>query len=113
MCKLLNGNSFELMKKIPDKSIDLILTDPPYWHNKSNGLPKVGNKTILKNDLYAREGKMISQMSDFKPNDIVKFLNEAKRVMKLMNCYLFCNDSQIATYGKWAEENKDRKCEGQ
>ena len=25
--------------------------------------------------------------------------------MKLMNCYIFCNDSQIASYGKWAEDN--------
>ena len=106
MVELIKGDCLDLMKKIPDKSIDLIVTDPPYWHNKSNGPPKVGKKTILNNDLYARDGKMISQMSDFKPEDIVKFLDEAKRVMKLMNCYLFCNDSQIATYGKWAEENK-------
>ena len=30
MYKLLNGDCLELMKKIPDKSIDMILTDPPY-----------------------------------------------------------------------------------
>lgn len=24
------GDSYELIKKIPDKSIDLIVTDPPY-----------------------------------------------------------------------------------
>ena len=28
--KLYNGDCLELMKLIPDKSIDLILTDPPY-----------------------------------------------------------------------------------
>lgn len=28
--KLLNGDCLELMKTIPDSSIDLILTDPPY-----------------------------------------------------------------------------------
>ena len=27
---LLQGNCFELMKNIPDESIDMILTDPPY-----------------------------------------------------------------------------------
>lgn len=106
MYKLLQGDCIELMKKIPDKSVDLIITDPPYWHNKSSSLPTAGEKTMLKNDLYARDSKMISQMSEFNPNNIVEFLNEAKRVMKIMNCYLFCNDSQIATYGKWAEENK-------
>ena len=28
--KLYNGDCLELMKSIPDKSVDLILTDPPY-----------------------------------------------------------------------------------
>lgn len=28
--KLLHGDCLELMKDIPDKSVDLILTDPPY-----------------------------------------------------------------------------------
>ena len=28
--KIICGDCFEIMKKIPDKSIDLILTDPPY-----------------------------------------------------------------------------------
>jgi len=30
MILIKNGNAFELIKEIPDKSIDLILTDPPY-----------------------------------------------------------------------------------
>ena len=30
MIELLNGDCLELMKDIPDKSIDMILTDPPY-----------------------------------------------------------------------------------
>lgn len=28
--KIYNGDCLELMKEIPDKSIDLVLTDPPY-----------------------------------------------------------------------------------
>ena len=40
--KLINGNSLELLKTIPDKSVDLILIDPPYnikkasWDNIPN-----------------------------------------------------------------------------
>ena len=30
MIKLLQGDCLELMKDIPDESIDLIVTDPPY-----------------------------------------------------------------------------------
>ena len=28
--KIILGDSFKLLKEIPDKSIDLIVTDPPY-----------------------------------------------------------------------------------
>ena len=27
--KIIQGDSYELIKKLPDKSIDLIVTDPP------------------------------------------------------------------------------------
>ena len=30
MIKLLHGDCLELMKDIPDKSVDMVLTDPPY-----------------------------------------------------------------------------------
>lgn len=33
MVKLLNGDCLELMKQMKDKSVDLILTDPPYGMN--------------------------------------------------------------------------------
>lgn len=33
MIQLINGDCLEEMKKIPDKSIDLVLTDPPYGVN--------------------------------------------------------------------------------
>lgn len=31
------GNCLELMKEIPDESIDLVITDPPYEINTSGG----------------------------------------------------------------------------
>jgi site-specific DNA-methyltransferase (adenine-specific) len=34
--KLLQGDCLELMKNIPDKSIDLIATDPPYDVSATN-----------------------------------------------------------------------------
>ena len=33
MLNLINGDCLEVMKTIPDKSIDLVLTDPPYGIN--------------------------------------------------------------------------------
>ena len=34
MINLLQGDCLELMKDIPDKSIDMILCDPPFWDNQ-------------------------------------------------------------------------------
>ena len=43
--KIYNADCLELMKEIPDKSIDLVLTDPPYGiGNKFKGGEKFGIK---------------------------------------------------------------------
>ena len=34
MFELYNGDCLEVMKQIPDHSIDMILCDPPLWDNK-------------------------------------------------------------------------------
>ena len=40
MIKLLQGDCLELMKDIPDKSIDMILCDPPLLEQlDANGIP--------------------------------------------------------------------------
>ncbi len=43
---LLCGDCLEIMKDIPDKSVDLVLTDPPYNASNSNIGFKEGYKTI-------------------------------------------------------------------
>lgn len=51
MIDLRNGDCLELMKGIPDKSIDLVVTDPPYGINyQSNMRVKSEKFDILKND---------------------------------------------------------------
>lgn len=39
MCKikLYNADCLDILKKLPDKCIDLILTDPPYLISATNG----------------------------------------------------------------------------
>ena len=105
-----NGDSFELIKQIPDKSISLIVTDPPYWHKKS---PATTTKNIQyetkssfsNSKLFRADGFMMSEMSDFTPELVDSFLDEAKRIMKIMNCYVFCNDTLVPYYTMWAEKN--------
>ena len=57
------GDAIEEMKKIPDKSINLIVTDPPYNLNKNYG----NNSDNLEFDEYLDFSK--------------RWLNEASRVL--------------------------------
>ena len=47
------GDCLDLMREMPDKSVDLVLTDPPYGigeaagKNKTRGGPAFGNPTKI------------------------------------------------------------------
>lgn len=47
--KIICGDCLEVMKDIPDKSIDLVLTDPPYGINV---IGSIGGSNIVKANLY-------------------------------------------------------------
>lgn len=82
--KLIHGDCLELMKDIPDKSIDLIVNDPPYnikkaeWDNIKNYIEWCG-----------------------------KWLLECQRVLKDNGSfYFFHNDFlQVVDLQKWIKEN--------
>ena len=90
--KLYNGNCLELMKLIPDKSIDLILTDPPYKITaRGNG----GNSGGMFQKKEVNNGKV------FKVNDleIEDWLPEFYRVLKDgTHCYIMTNNKNITHY---------------
>ena len=49
---LKKGDCYKLLKTLPDKSIDLILTDPPYNLSQySTGNLKFANRADLNNDI--------------------------------------------------------------
>jgi DNA modification methylase len=106
-----NIDAFELLKSLDDKSIDLIVTDPPYWHKKSPGKPYSERNTYETNskfansNLFKADGMMMQTMSDFTDKDVYRLLPEFKRVMKIMNAYIFCNDTLVPYYAMWAEQN--------
>lgn len=95
MCitKLLQGDCLELMKKIPNESIDLIVTDPPYKMNHSKGgCTNIGMKNKWQGNIKAGNTVM-----GFDTN--IKFadwLPEIYRALKNgSHCYIFCNDKNI------------------
>lgn len=84
MTQLFYGDCLEIIKNIPDSSVDMILTDPPYKIETSGGgIYKQGRKEYIKD---------IGQMSNGFPEEI---LNQCCRVMKKINIYLFCSQKQI------------------
>ena len=93
------GDCFEIIPLIPDKSIDMILTDPPYEFISKDpiggGFMKNENKKHLVN---IKESFGMS----FNPEN---FLNSIKRIMKKYNLYVFTNKNLLCKYIDFAESN--------
>ena len=86
------GDCYELIKKIPDKSIDLILIDPPYDFHCGTI-----NKTGIFKDRLVAPGKEIVNMNINNGYDI-SILKEFVRVLKTINIFIWCNKEQIRDY---------------
>ena len=86
------GDAYELIKQIDDKSIDLIITDPPYEFT----INQCNNSKLFRD-------RKINSYEDIKKTNINKgidysILNEFVRVLKKINCYIWCNKEQIFDY---------------
>lgn len=84
--QLLNGDCMELLKTIPDSSVDLVVTDPPYEIATTGGGLAVNGQVK-----QWKEHDLDSMKDGFSP----VVLDELCRVMKKVNCYFFCSQKQI------------------
>lgn len=93
--RIYHGDCFELIRGIPDNSIDLVVTDPPYDIHTDPG-KTVGNKIgkSLKgiDRVVAERSKIVDGYG------IVELGNELVRVMKNINAYFWCSKKQIPDY---------------
>ena len=90
MVKLLCGDCLELMKDIPDKSVDLVTIDPPYEFAQHGGGGAFGSrKREYHNEL---EADTLTKGFD------TAVLDELVRVMRKVNIYIWCNKEQIKQY---------------
>lgn len=97
------GDCQELLKNIPDKSIDLIVTDPPYIL-ETDGAGMFGKKA----DNYGGQ-RYVMKNIDFMKNGIEEdVLDELVRVMKKINIYIWCSQKQLPIFYKYFVEKK--KC---
>ena len=79
--KIYTGNSIEVLKTLPDNSIDCCITSPPYW-----GLRDYGHDEQLGNEKHFREFV----------HNLANIFDEVKRVLKdTGTCFVNLGD----TYG--------------
>ena len=93
------GDALERLKEIPDNSVDLIVTDPPYLikNTTAGGKSKLAQSIQGMNDEIKEEG-----LTEGYNNQI---LEEMLRVMKKINLYIWCNAAQIPAYLKYFVED--------
>lgn len=105
--RVMLGDCFALMKDIPDHSVDLILTDPPYLFNRHGGItPGTDTNSIGgRSELYNFGNKLMSEMGDFGKDQIYQLLDESERLLKIMRAYYFCNETALQYYMSWATEH--------
>ena len=89
-----NEDCLKGLKNIPDNSIDLVITDPPYKINSGKRGGAFGGD---KRSYHAQ----VRILSDGITNEI---LDELVRVMKKINIYIWCNKNQIRQYVDYFED---------
>lgn len=88
--KVIHGDCLEVMKQIPDKCVDLVLTDPPYG---------MDYQSSWRTDKYDKIANDVT-LEWIKP-----FFVECFRVMKdNTHIYAFCNDYAISEFRNAMEE---------
>jgi DNA modification methylase len=101
MIDLRQGDCLEIMKDIPNNSIDLVVIDPPYLieNTKAGGNSKLA-KSIQGMNNEIKENNLTNGFD-------IKCLDELFRVMKKPNIYIWCNHKQIPMYLDYFVKEKD------
>lgn len=94
--QIYNEDCLDLMSKLPNNCVDLILTDPPYELDSHGG----GQNADLHRKLSDKHIDFISNGFDF------KILDECCRVLKKMNFAVFCSNKQISKLMTYFENLK-------
>lgn len=97
------GDCLEVMKQIPNESVDLVLTDPPY--NISQ------NKKIFRDYRSGKNGDIIMDFGEWDYNfNIIPFLTEAKRVLNDNGSIIVWTSEQLfGEYRRWFEKEMHPK----
>lgn len=90
--EIILGDAYSLIKTLPDNSVDLIVTDPPYE------FVHIGFRSTPENKWYHRGYADEISEDNLKNGIDLEILDEFVRVLKKTNVYIFCNKEQIYDY---------------
>lgn len=95
--KIVCADCMDILKELPDKCIDLVLTDPPYIMNNHGGIVHTGSfKRKLTNEKHI---DFICQ--DF---DYLSVFKEFIRICKKLNIFIFCSNAQLSRTMRFFED---------
>ena len=93
------GDCLEVMKTIPDGSVDLVVTDPPYEFKPGGfggGQKEISKRKLkqdINNNLFNQEFDTLTLMSEF------------KRILKKMNVVVFGTEKMMNKLMNYCEDN--------
>ncbi|PZT47708.1 hypothetical protein B6S12_07555 [Helicobacter valdiviensis] len=99
-CIIKHQEALEFLKTLEDKSVDLVLTDPPYIMC-DGGMGGICGKRRNYNKLYSNSLK-----SHLREGFNFKILDEIRRVNNPLNAYFFCNAKLLAKLLEYFKEDK-------
>ena len=104
---LRHGDCYELIPALPDKSVDLVICDPPYQLGSIHGSGMFSEKNYGK---YGRT-RNINMLRNLEKLDSVvfepaKLLDMLVPKMRAFYGYFFCNKALVADYINWANAHK-------
>lgn len=124
--KIVLGDCYELIKKIPDNSIDLVIIDPPYEFDMGGGGGRFGTKERNYHNEYlslyhetgstketerlrisANKQKQKEQYRFISKGFDFSLFDDLIRVLKKINIYVWCSKKQV---GKIIAYFENKKC---
>lgn len=93
--RVYKGDCLDILHTLPDKCVDLVVTDPPYEISTDGG----GTVNSIKK--FNKSLKQLDEADLTKGYDIETVCTELMRVMKEPNIYIWCNKKQIPLYLKF------------
>jgi len=108
--KIVCGDCLELLQEIPDKTVDLVLTDPPYGHHNNNNGDLISRReAALGRDKYIpdRDNRPIPNDGE-EANEIFQAALLLWRHLLKPGCCCCCGgggpDPQFARWSLWLDE---------